>query len=257
MQLIFRTWRWFATALSFASFGIGGLLLTVLVFPLLKCFPGDERTQRYRARLAIRLSFRGFIGMMKVLGVLRYEVSGVKNLRRAQLILANHPTLIDVVFLIAFIPNANCLVKGRLLRNPFTRGPITQAGYIQNEDKGAVLSKANCAFERNEPLIVFPEGTRTTPGKDLQFKRGAAQIAVRTGVSVTPVIIECSPSTLTKQDRWYQVPHRQVQISLKFCPQVPIETYCAEPASRGARALTRFLESYFRKELSLNEVAEY
>ncbi len=34
-------WRLLATAISFALFGLGGLCLRLVIFPLLACLPGD------------------------------------------------------------------------------------------------------------------------------------------------------------------------------------------------------------------------
>jgi hypothetical protein len=39
-------WRLLATAASFALFGLGGLCLRLLVFPLLGCLPGDALQHR-------------------------------------------------------------------------------------------------------------------------------------------------------------------------------------------------------------------
>lgn len=44
--------------------------------------------------------------------------------RQGLLILANHPTLIDTVFLMAFVKHADCIVNNNLWRNPFTGGPV-------------------------------------------------------------------------------------------------------------------------------------
>ena len=46
-------WRLLATAASFALFGLGGLCLRLLVFPLLGCLPGDARHHRLRARQTV------------------------------------------------------------------------------------------------------------------------------------------------------------------------------------------------------------
>jgi len=54
--------------------------------------------------------------------------------RPGQLIIANHPTLVDIVFLISRVKQANCIVKQKLWHNPFMRGPILNAGYISNGD---------------------------------------------------------------------------------------------------------------------------
>jgi 1-acyl-sn-glycerol-3-phosphate acyltransferase len=112
-------------------------------------------------------------------------------------VIANHPSLIDVVVLIAFIRDANCVVKQSLWDNPCMRGPIRAAGYISNSGSMDMLEEAAGALEQGQTLIVFPEGTRTTPGQAPEFHRGAAAIAVRGASVVTPVVISVTPTTLT------------------------------------------------------------
>ncbi len=247
-------WRWCGTAFSFLVFGIGGLVLPLFMVPILYCLPGSAEQRERRGQRVIHCAFRFYIGMMKTLGVLSYEVEGIDKLRDARLILANHPSLIDVIFLIALVPNANCVVKGKLIRNPFTRGPIRCAGYIINEDSDKVIDAAADAFGKGHALIIFPEGTRTTPGEPLKLKRGAANVAIRAGANITPVLISCSPSTLTKQDRWYQVPARKVHMRIQVNEGLPIAPYLESSApSIAARQLTADLADYFDKELRVYE----
>lgn len=202
----------------------------------------------------IHHAFRFYIGMMKFLGVLSYEVEYPDRLRHARLILANHPSLIDVIFLIALVPNANCVVKGKLSRNPFTRGPIKAAGYIINEENEKVVAAAGEAFAKGHALIIFPEGTRTTPEALMSLKRGAANVAVRNAADITPVLITCHPSTLTKQDRWYQTPTSKVHIRICVNETLSVEPYLQEMApSVAARRLTADLAEYFDKELKVYE----
>jgi len=244
-------WRWSGTAFSFFIFGVGGVLLPLFVFPVLYLLPGGNLRREQRAQKVIHKTFRFYIRLMRFLGVLTYSISDIEKLRSARLVLANHPSLIDVVFLIAMIPNANCVVKGRLLHNPAMRGPIKAAGYIINDSAEGVIDAANEAFQKGHALIVFPEGTRTTPDSGIRLKRGAANIAVRTGADITPVLIECTPTTLTKQDKWYQVPRRKVHFRMKVQDVFPIAPYLdAESPSVAARTLTKDLTHYFTEELS-------
>lgn len=249
-----HAWRWLGTAFSFFVFGVGGILLPVIVVPVLYCFPGDQRQREQRGQSVIHHSFRFYIGLMKFLGVLSYEIEGKEKLGNAKLILANHPSLIDVIFLIAMVPNANCVVKGKLIRNPFTRGPIKTAGYIINDEAADVINAAAQAFEKGDTLIIFPEGTRTVPNKPVTLKRGAANVAVRTDADITPVLIECSPTTLTKNDRWYRVPGRRVHFKIRVNSPIAVDAYIDNLSpSKGARKLTGDLTEYFNKELAVYE----
>ena len=88
-------------------------------------------------------ALRLFIGLMHRLGGLTYEFRGRERLGRpGQLILANHPSLIDVVFLLAFMPGAGCVVKAGLWRNPLTRGAVTLAEFIPNDSTADMIEAA-------------------------------------------------------------------------------------------------------------------
>lgn len=249
------SWRWCATAFSFFMFGVGGVLIPLIVVPVMYLLPGDHLVRERRGQKFIHLSFRGFIEMMRFLGVLTYNVSKLENLRGAKLILANHPSLLDVVFLISLVPNANCVVKAGLIKNPFMRGPIKAAGYIINDgDAGDVIVAAADAFDKGHALIIFPEGTRTTPLQLIQLKRGAANVAIRTNVDITPVLITCDPTTLTKSDRWYQIPKSRMHFEIKIKEKIAVAPYLSDlNHTKGARALTQDLTTYFNKKVGLNE----
>ena len=119
-------WRLLATGWCFLSFSLGGLLLAVLVFPVLNLanlFLPESREKYQRAQAVIHFAFRFFIRQMVVLGIMRVHVSGVERLqsRQPKLILANHPTLVDVVLLISFLKHTNCAVSYTHLTLPTKR----------------------------------------------------------------------------------------------------------------------------------------
>ncbi len=251
LERVNHAWRVLATGLSFALFGIGGLLLRVIVFPLLSlCIRAPEARKR-AARATIRLSFRAFVGVMRGLGVLRYEVRGLGKLERdGQLILANHPTLIDTVFLIAFVRNADCIVKGALWNNPFTRGPVRAADYICNDRGPELVEDCIASLRAGGNLIVFPEGTRTPRSGEAKLQRGAANIAVRGALPVTPVVIRCEPPTLGKGDKWWHVPPRQASFTIEVKDDIGMEGFRTAETSDvvAARRLTEHLQQFFMKE---------
>jgi len=94
------------------------------------------------------------------------------------------------------------------------------------------------------------------PGRALKFRRGAANIALRTPSEITPVLIDCQPSTLTKGEPWYHIPARRVMLNIKVLPDMtahvapPPAAEDEVPLSRDARQLTRRLASDFAAELA-------
>jgi 1-acyl-sn-glycerol-3-phosphate acyltransferase len=249
-NVAWRAWRVLATGVCFALFGLGGVVLRVLVFPVMTlCVRGPARAAA--ARAIIRLAFRAFVGVMRLLGVLRYEVTGLDKLARGgQLILANHPTLIDTVFLMAFVKNADCIVKGALWNNAVTGAPVRAAGYIKNDNGPQLLDDCIASLRAGGNLIVFPEGTRTAQGGTPALKRGAANIAVRASQAVTPVVIRCDPPTLGKGEKWWQVPPRQARFRIDVMDDIGMECFSAAGVSDtvAARRLTEHLQLYFTKE---------
>jgi 1-acyl-sn-glycerol-3-phosphate acyltransferase len=249
-----RPWRVCATAFCFVTFGLGGLALRLLAFPLLRIAVASAQRRETLARRMIHESFRLFIGLMCACGIMRLEVRGAERLqRRSLLVLANHPTLIDVVILISLVRNADCIVKGSLLRNPFTRGPVSCAGFICNDDGPGLIDAAIASVRRGSALIIFPEGTRTRPETPtLHLQRGAANIAVRGALAVTPVVIRCTPPFLTKGAKWWRVPKRAASIVVEVRDDLPVDAFIdsAPSPATAARNLTRHLSEYFMKELA-------
>jgi 1-acyl-sn-glycerol-3-phosphate acyltransferase len=250
-----RAWRTLATGFCFAFFFVGGFLQTILLFPLLRALPGDEAAKTARVRTLQKRNFRFFVAMMETFGLIRVRLHNLELLQESGgcIVIANHPTLIDVVILLAYLPRANCVVKGDLWRSRFIGGVMRGAGFISNERGDLLLAGCRRALDNNEAILIFPEGSRTVPGEGLAFKRGMAQVAVRTGAPVVTVFITCDPITLIKGEPWYRIPPRRADINVHvrevLKPVELIETYDDKPAA--ARQLTRYLQNYFEQGLKL------
>ena len=256
-EKVYYFWRLLATGWCFLSFSVGGLLLALFVFPvinLVNCFTPESKAKYHRAQAVIHYAFTFFMRQMVVLGIMRMEVRGAEKLQsnRPKLILANHPTLVDVVLLISLVKYSNCVVKKALFRNPFLGGVVRAAGYINNDGTDAVIDECVTALQSGDNLIIFPEGTRTVPGKDMKFQRGAAHIAARAGVDVVPVTITCDPPTLSKADKWYHIPPRLFHLKAEVGDPLDISTLlCAdEPSAITSRRLTKYLHAYFTQRLN-------
>jgi 1-acyl-sn-glycerol-3-phosphate acyltransferase len=244
-------WRFVVTAVSFATFGIGAIVVGAVLLPLVRLAPASREVRRRRARAVVRVSLRLFVGVMHRLGGMTYAFQGVERLGRpGQLIVANHPSLIDVVFLLAITRGANCVVKQGLWRNPLTRGAVTLAEYITNDPTAAMIELSAAALGKGETLIMFPEGTRTAPGKPLAFHRGAANVALRAAAVLTPVYIRVEPTTLTKAEPWHRIPARRPRFTLIVGDDLDLARYRDRPLPLASRNLNDDLHARFKAELS-------
>ena len=241
-SLLNRGWRVAATGFSFALFGVGGLLLGLVVAPLMLAVVRHRRRRAALMRGVIHHLFRAFVAMMCLFGLCSVEVRGRERLRRhGLLILASHPSLIDVVFLMALVRDADCIVKAALLRNPFTAGPVRAAGFVCNDSGPGLIDDCVASVRAGNNLIVFPEGTRTPAGSPLgRLQRGAANLAVRGALPITPVRITCSQPMLAKTDKWWRVPPSPGHFTIDVGEDIPIDSHLAEDGAQAlaARRLT-------------------
>ena len=231
-----RCWRVAATGVSFAAFGVGALALGVLVYPLLLLCVRRRARRSAAARWIIHHLFRCFVALICALGLCSVEVRGRERLRRdGLLIVASHPSLIDVALLMSLVRGADCIVKAALLRNPFTRGPVRAAGFVCNDSGPTLIDDCLASLRAGNNLIVFPEGTRTPPGLALgRLQRGAAHLALRGGLAITPVRISCSQALLGKGDAWWRVPPRRGHFVIDVGADIAVDRL---PAEAGAQAL--------------------
>jgi 1-acyl-sn-glycerol-3-phosphate acyltransferase len=249
-----RSWRFAITALCFAGFSAGSCVFALTFFPALWLLPGGADGRRQRARWLIHKGFGLMVGVLRAGGVMRLELSGAESLvgRSNTLILANHPTLLDIVVLLAVIPDATCVVKSRLWRRRLLGAPLRAAGYIPNDAPERLIEASADALLKGGTLVIFPEGTRSDPGARFQFQRGAAYIALSSRADILPVTIACDPLTLTKQHRWYDIPARAFCLTVRVKPARPLSAWIegrGEATPAGARRLTQSLENYFMQEM--------
>lgn len=243
-----HAWRIFATGLVFVLFGLGALFISLTIFPILRLTTFSADTARRRIQRAMQGTFRVYMEMMRVLGILTYEAHGTERLHeRGRLIVANHPTLIDVVMLVSLIPEVDCIVKRGLWRNPFLRWPVIWASYIPNSEGEELIEGCAATLKRGHSLLVFPEGTRTVPGKPMRMQRGAARIALAADAEILPVTVTCEPITLFKGNPWYRVPSRRFHMKVVVGEPVAAASFRreGEAPTRAARRLTQWLLAYY------------
>jgi 1-acyl-sn-glycerol-3-phosphate acyltransferase len=253
MQKINYFWRVIATGICFMLFGIGGLVLSLFVFPLQRIVIKDLKAQKQIARKTVHYTFKFFIAFMQFVGIFNFNLQQAQQLKslNGHLVLANHPSLIDVVVLISIIPNADCVVKTHLFKNVFLKGVVSNTGYISNADPAGLLDDCEASLKAGNNLIIFPQGTRSKPDENLKFQRGAANIAIRCQAQVTSVLLKVVPSTLTKNVPWYRIPPTKAHFSAMVVDHLPtLPEHNVLQTSKDVRRYNRDLEFFFKEELS-------
>jgi 1-acyl-sn-glycerol-3-phosphate acyltransferase len=241
-----------ATGLAFAAIFFGGGVVAVTVMPLLAVIPGH---QRERCQMVIHRLFRFYLFMLQTMGLLRWEVEGADKLviPGGRLVVANHPSLLDVVMLMALMPGAQCIVKHQLWEHRFLGPLMRRCGYIRNDlEPEALLEACRASLDAGNSLIIFPEGTRTEPGQPVRFRRGFANLATVTGAPVQPVVITVDPPTLIKGEPWWRIPERPPLFRVRVDECLDDASYMGYPyRSLAARKLVETLQAYYSEKLNV------
>jgi 1-acyl-sn-glycerol-3-phosphate acyltransferase len=253
-----RLWRQCGTGIAFTLFGIGGLFLTLLVFPFINLAFRDRQRRALAAQRTVHATWKLFIRIVVALGVIEVETDGEDLLQSdtGTLVIANHPSLLDVVLIMSLMTRTQCVVKRGVWKNFFMRGVVRAANYIPNlGDPERTLSDCVAALQAGNNIVIFPEGSRTVPGQAMHLERGFANIAIRSGAPIRLVTVSCTPPMLRKGEKWYQSPMRRPRFRVQVCDQMDTRgLYASGIPSRDARSLTAHVTKRF-EELLANESA--
>ncbi len=242
------------TGFCFLVFGLGSLDLGLIILPLIILTTANAELRRIRIQKTISGHFRLFLRLLQTLGLMRLDIQGLEKLKddKGVIVIANHPTLIDVVVMMAFLPPVDCVVKEGLNHNLFLRAVVRFAGYITNSSPEQLMNACSERLNQGRNLIVFPEGTRTVPGQKLRFQRGVSHIALQTDCPIRPVYLKCEPITLSKQQKWYDIPDKPFVFSMQVGELLNSATYVQIEKTTGVqcRQFTRQLEQHYIQALT-------
>ncbi len=239
----YPAWLWRAVRKIFVEvvFGTGSILIGIVVFPILRLFNHDQKSFKRAGHKFISLSLDFYIHLMSLVRISTYKINDLKALRqlRGCVIVANHPSLLDVVYMFAFIRDANCIVKAGLKKSLVSM--IVKNLYILNNTDFEIMQK-DCvqALHEGGNLVIFPEGTRTPRHGTNQYKKGAARIALAAGANVQPVHIGGNDKYgLGKGESMLLVnPQERYKYEFTVLPQIQVSNYAGLSESIAAKRLT-------------------
>ncbi len=194
-------WDYFAMACGLSYWGAFGSLLSLIGGPLHLILPA--RIGEPLGRMLLHQLFRKFVVYLKLSDLVHADLSAMDRLGKIQepfIAAPNHTSLWDVVFIIARLPQAICVIKKSILMNPVLGGGARLAGYIANDSMTRLIRNTSESLGRGGQLLLFPEGTRTRPDARWlnPLKGGCAIIAIRAQVPVYPIFIRSNTRFLQK-----------------------------------------------------------
>jgi 1-acyl-sn-glycerol-3-phosphate acyltransferase len=172
-------------------FSIGMMISTIIWGPVvILTFPLPFQ---YRYRVSQQWS-RFIIWWLRQTCHIDCHISGVENLpKEPVVILAKHQSTWETLFLHQFLPPLAIIVKKELLWVPFFGWALAQLNPIAINRKTAVsalkeiVQQGKKRLAKGQWILIFPEGTRTSPGIRKPYGASGAMLAINSGCSVLPV----------------------------------------------------------------------
>ena len=210
-------------------------LAAMLLYPVL-----PARTGRALGRRVIALAYRAFWATASAVGMMRIDAACLDALReeRGVIFVANHPTMLDALLLVARLPRSACIMKADLMRNIFLGAGARLARYIRNDSARTMVKLAVEDLKAGGQLVIFPEGTRTVTPPLNAFRPGVTLIAKLAQAPIQTVFIDTDSPYLGKGWPLWRVPPLPIVFRLRlgrrFAPQQDSDTLLHE------------IEQYFR-----------
>jgi len=169
-----------------------GFIINVIVFGLLIVFLFFTPSS-FRLKIA-RLWSHTNNFLLKIFCGIDYKVKGQENLNvKTAIILSKHQSTWETLALHSFTPYVRWVFKRELMYIPVFGWALALTDPIAiNRGAGRVaikqlIDEGSEKLNQGKWMVLFPEGTRTAPGKTHKYKIGGALLAEKSGYPVIPV----------------------------------------------------------------------
>lgn len=252
MLILRHTFRVATVISGFIVFHLGAAILGWIVLPLLRLVSFNTSRGRARCQRVVSWTFRLMMNYLDLIGAIHSRVETQDgaaldqvNLERPSVVIANHPTILDVVLLMSVIGEGVIVVNSWVYFNPFWGTLPWCCGYIHARPglgSGVdVIRQAIDRLEKGSHVVLFPEGTRSPRHGLWPFKKGAFRIAEETRADLVPFCVVCDPPVLGKKQSIQDFPaNENVQL---VATQMPVEHN--DHSSEGAREKASRFENHF------------
>jgi 1-acyl-sn-glycerol-3-phosphate acyltransferase len=169
-----------------------GFVFNVLVFGLLIVLLFFTPSS-FRLKIARIWSYTNNL-LLKIFCGIDFKVEGRENLNvKTAIILSKHQSTWETLALHSFTPYVHWVFKRELMYIPVFGWALALTDPIGiNRGAGSaaikqLITEGKKKLDAGKWMILFPEGTRTAPGKTKKYKIGGALLAEKSGYPVIPI----------------------------------------------------------------------
>jgi 1-acyl-sn-glycerol-3-phosphate acyltransferase len=197
------------------AFMVWTLCLGMVLFPLLFFMEG--------AKFVSKVWAKGTLWLLKVLCGITYRIEGREHIVDGGVIFASkHQSAFETLAFWTVLDHAVFILKRELTWIPIFGWFLVAVGSISIDRAGStkamrqMIKRTVSALKQNCSVIIFPEGTRSAPGKTNPYQPGVAAIYKQSQVPVIPVAL--NSGMCWSKNAFIKTPG---VITLKFLPAIP------------------------------------
>jgi 1-acyl-sn-glycerol-3-phosphate acyltransferase len=152
-------------------------------------FDKEGRILHGFARAWSKMVMRTIFSPVKIVGLERIDPS------KPHVYAVNHGSALDIPLLYAYLPlQFRIVFKKELLSYPIVGGHLRRSGQVCVDQQHPARSVASIrsalkTLRAGMPLVIFPEGGRTSDGRIQPFLPGAFFLAIKAQVDVVPIAL--------------------------------------------------------------------
>jgi 1-acyl-sn-glycerol-3-phosphate acyltransferase len=149
------------------------------------------------------------------------------NPDKVYVMVSNHQSGLDIMVLFKLHRHFKWVAKKGLFIIPFIGWNMWLNGYISIErsrgrSKLQMMDKAVLSLKAGNPVMIFPEGTRSRDGKLQPFKSGAFRLAKETATDILPVAIKGTFHAIQKGGF---IVHKNKAMTVTVLDPIPFESF--------------------------------
>ena len=190
----------------FFLYGIGSIFIGYFIIPIINIFVKTEKERFEKSLFYVSKAWLLLIIIMKFLNLIEIKVNDLEKLKnlKESIIVATHPSYIDVVILGALIPNTTGFAAEKLLNNIYMQNIVKSAFLISGKEIDELTEDTKKILEYGYNVVVFPSGVRHKRDEFPKIRKGAALIAYKTKKNIIPIKMTTTVDFLQKDEPAYQ-----------------------------------------------------
>lgn len=239
---------------AFTFFFLGCMISTLLTLIVLLIPFWKVKSKKLFAHRLIQFFTWSLLKFMVLLKK-RYYNYELLDFSRPSVIIANHSSFLDILYIAMQHPKITFLVGPWVYNSPIFGRFIRFADYIpaflpiENS-----LEKLQGLVADGYSILVFPESHRSVDGKMTRFHKGAFYLSELLQIDITPVLLHGLHYTLPKGD--YYV--KSGDINMKILPRIPnSDARFGHGYSQRAKNITKYFKEEHARFTLEREDADY